>query len=105
MFSEFRGLVRWNLPLYGVMYPTEFITVARLANRGSNSCCGYCDAGMSSSSVHFTPCCAGKNPVIRVARLGEHMHALQYARSKLSPFFLSRVIPGRLASAHPGGKC
>ena len=60
---------------------------------------------MSSSSVYLTPCWAGKKPLIRVERAGEHMQALVKARSKLTPCWRSRRIPGRFWRSQLGGKC
>ena len=65
---------------------------------------GYRVLGMSSSSVHRTPCCAGKRPVNKVAREGEHMAALQVASVKVRPFAARRLSPGMFSSIHPGGK-
>src|SRR3954451_6174948 len=60
---------------------------------------------MSSSRVYLTPCWAGKNPLIRVERAGEHMQALVNAFSKSSPLRFSCVRPGRFSAAQPFGKC
>src|SRR6266567_2625526 len=40
-----------------------------------------------------------------VARLGEHMQALQKARGKVSPCRIRRSSPGRFFLAQPLGKC
>ena len=61
----------------------------------SGICVGYFSTGMPSSSVAVTLCCAGKSPVIRVARAGEHMHEFVNALLNVMPFFWSDVKPGR----------
>ena len=77
---------------------------ARVSGVGSGTC-GFCGGLMSSSSVYFTPCWAGKYPDIRVERAGEHMHEFVKALSKVIPLRCSAVRPGRLRCAQPRGKC
>jgi hypothetical protein len=79
--------------------------VATFASSSGISTWAYWSSGMSSSSVYFTPCWAGKKPVIRVDRAGEHMQLLVKAFSKVTRCRCSRVSPGRFSFAHPGGKC
>ena len=58
-------------------------------------------------SVSFTPCSAGKRPVNRVERLGEHIAVLQNPLLKVSPVRASSARFGISASIHPGssGQC
>ncbi len=81
------------------------MTVAGFASVVGSSTCGYWSAGMSSSSVYLTPCWAGKYPLIRVERAGEHMQALVNARWKSTPWRSRRLIPGRFLRNQSGGKC
>ena len=71
----------------------------------ASSTCGYCGAGMSVSSVYFTPCWAGKYPDISVERAGEHMHAFVKACLNVMPCSCRRLRPGMLRLPQPGGKC